>query len=609
MTNEPVNLEFVIKAINEAKAGVDSAVSDFKRLSGAAVDSGKATSKAVSPQAVQNASALHNRITQLTGSFRKLGIELETIDLYFISGFKVVGLFKLLEFAKQSVLSFENVRKAMLGVQLASEQSGHTMEESLTSMNKLLAMGKLGTEDLAEAMRNLLKKGYAPSQAEFIVESLIKSGTVFGTQGGMPLAQAVRRATEGILQDLSTLTDATRLTQNLDKMWANYARTIGKTAKELDEYEKRQAVIAYFLKENTGLTEKYSEANTGLTKAIGEFTVQWDRLKRDTGKGLSIPVTWAVKGGATLIDGFMKDLDLLTSVIQAQNIALSIPVEFVFATGAGLVKGWGSELFKSFQEVRLNPHDIKDNPISQAFDSAKGKLSELSYAVDDFYATTFGRNSAIYKLLGMGKTDLIFNPAITRSTESMLSGGERLQQHLGVSPWWNKPEEGATVDFGKMIDKAKLEEMRRLGERMANSFSYAFERGISDVFFNLFTGEKSSFIDMARNFGKSLARAISDAMAEAMIAPVKSWMSGLFSGLLSAGGAAAGAGMGASVGSAAGGGMLPSGGLMAPLGAKGITVNVGNGLTPKEIGSMVTRELTDSYSRNSSVRKVIKGQR
>ena len=282
MANEPVNLEFVIKVLNETKAGVDSAIADFKKLSSSVEDTNKRADKVGGTKQQQNVSALHNRITQLTHGFKKLGVELETIDLYFISGFKVVGLFKLLEFAKQSVVSFENVRKAMLGVQLASEQTGSSMEDSLTSINRLLAMGKLGTEDLAEAMRNLLKKGYEPSQAEFIISSLIKSGTVFGTQGGMPLAQAVRRATEGILRDLSTLTDATRLTKNLDRMWASYAVTIGKTSDALNEHEKRQAVLKYFLEENKGLTEKYAEANTGLTAALGEFAVQWDIDRKST---------------------------------------------------------------------------------------------------------------------------------------------------------------------------------------------------------------------------------------------------------------------------------------------------------------------------------------
>ena len=61
-------------------------------------------------------SGLHTRISQLTGAFRKFGLELETIDLYFISGFKVVGLFKLLEFAKQSIFAFEDMRKGMIGI-------------------------------------------------------------------------------------------------------------------------------------------------------------------------------------------------------------------------------------------------------------------------------------------------------------------------------------------------------------------------------------------------------------------------------------------------------------------------------------------------------------
>ncbi len=600
MASEQLNLEWVIRVLNDSKAGIDSALADYKRLGVGAAGASKAGDTIGGTQQQQRMSGLHTRITQLTTGFRKLGIELETIDLYFISGFKVLGLFKLLEFAKQSVLSFENYRKSLLGVQLAAELSGQTIEDAMSSLNNLLKMGKLGAEDLAEAMRNLLKKGYSTSDAEKIIKILTMSGTVFGTQANMPLGEAVKRSTEGLLQEISRLVDATRLTKNLDQMWKDYAKTIHKSVDALTEHEKRQAVVNYFLQESVGLTEKYDQANTGLTASLGEFAVAFDKLKRETGGGLAEPVTKSITLMTHAINALIKSTDILGGSIQYINTILSSPTDI----GLGTLLTFFKELFKSgsmfTQQFTLEP--VKQ-AITSAYETAKGKINKLSYDLDDFYAEYFGRNSIFYNIFGKGKVDVEINPVISREAIQAFSGADIFNQHLSGTQWWNKKEDTSQeYNFGAKIDAAKLAKAREMGKNIAQAFSYPLERGISDVFFSLFSGEKTSFIEMARAFGRSLARAISDAMAEALIAPVKQWLSGLFSGLLSGAGAA----VGSSVGGGGGSGNPPQTGVSVD---RPVTIIIGSDLTPKEIGKQVETELTESYNRNSQIRKVIKAQR
>ena len=43
--------------------------------------------------------------------------------------------------------------------------------------------------------------------------------------------------------------------------------------------------------ENIGLAEKYTVANTGVTAALSEFAVEWDKIKRGVGEGLNVPIT------------------------------------------------------------------------------------------------------------------------------------------------------------------------------------------------------------------------------------------------------------------------------------------------------------------------------
>lgn len=159
--------------------------------------------------------------------------------------------------------------------------------------------------------------------------------------------------------------------------------------------------------------------------------------------------------------------------------------------------------------------------------------------------------------------------------------------------------------------------MRAIGDGMI----FSGERTISDVLTNLFTGEKIVPMDIVRSFGKLVGRTLGDSIAAAAMQPLKNFLATLFG----AGGSAftsffsaSGGFTGFSSGAATEGSMIPTGGLMGGFGiknslsaksTKGININIGSGFTPREIGDMVTRELTDSYGRNSGIRKVIKAQR
>ena len=539
MAGEQLNLEFLVKVINDTKAGMDSVIADYKRLGAATASASKQGDTIGGAQQQQRMSGLHTRITQLTGAFRKFGIELETIDLYFISGFKVVGLFKLLEFAKQSVLAFEDYRKGIIGIQLATEQSGQSMEESMTTFNNLLKMGKIGAVDLAEAVRNLLKRGMDTKDVEKVIRVLTMSGTVFGTQHGVPLGEAVKRSTEGLLLEISNLVDATRLTKNLKDVFKDYGKTIGKTGDQLDQYEKNLAIVAWMTQENIGLAEKYSQANVGVTAALSEFGVTFDKLKREIGEGLNIPVTWTVKGATSLLEGFMYDFNLLNAAIKTQNLYLGIPIKFISSTGWAFIKDLfaGGNIFT--QEFTTEPIV---SAFKAAFTAAKQEVLSFSQELDNIIYDTFGENSLMYKIFGQGMVKVDIVPSISNLAASQIkewqglsarafSGTDILNQHLSENMWWNKKEETGGTDFGKMIDARKLEQARKAGEKIAQAFSYPLERGISDVFFGLFTGQKKSFAEMARNFGLAMGRAISDALAEALMMPVKKIMTSMFTSM------------------------------------------------------------------------------
>ena len=69
MAREQLNLEWVIKVVNDTKAGIDSALTDYKRLGSGAAAASKQGDTIGGTQQQQRMSGLHTRITQLTRSF------------------------------------------------------------------------------------------------------------------------------------------------------------------------------------------------------------------------------------------------------------------------------------------------------------------------------------------------------------------------------------------------------------------------------------------------------------------------------------------------------------------------------------------------------------
>lgn len=167
--------------------------------------------------------------------------------------------------------------------------------------------------------------------------------------------------------------------------------------------------------------------------------------------------------------------------------------------------------------------------------------------------------------------------------------------------------------------------MRAIGDGMI----FSGERTISDVLTNLFTGEKVVPMDIVRSFGKLIGRTLGDSLAAAAMQPLKSFLATLFgaggsafTSFFSASGGFTGFSSGGAPATSSIPGSLTDVFKYNPLGRdprkthnppgrdpKGININIGSGYSPREIGDMVSRELQDSYGRNSGVRKVIKSQR
>lgn len=533
---------------------------------------------------------------------QKLGIQMETIDLYFISGFKVLGIFRLLGFIKESVLEAENLKNAFKGIELAADIGGFKMVDIQEKLNELLKMGRVRMDDLAESMRNLLKKGYTPEQAQTIISTLIKSGTVFGTQANMPLGEAVKRATEGILQDLSRLVDATRLTKNLDRIWADYARSIGQVAANLTDAERRLAFMNYIIQEAIGLDAKYKEANSGVTESLGKLSIEYSKLKNLLGEGLAPSASLATKGMTEAIKTGKE------AVVSTQVIGLTFRKMFLEFLDMS------APLASIFEYFKLIPGFDPFKYIGTTAEKASEQIHKINKEID-VLQSKLGKESWYYKMFGIRVPPVVGAASYkeVHPQPPFVGGAFGKTRMPWETQWWMEGERVPYIAENDPIAKELFqqsrkfdESLRRRAKQLADIFGQPIEDSISDALTDVFTGEKGKKLeDIIMGFWRGISRGIGDLLAESFMKPIRDWMQTIFSSVLQ--GASSGG-----IGSFLGGSSIPFVGGMPPpeMGSPQVSVSLINQEnTPSSVARLVEESLIRASQNNGRIKKIIRSMK
>lgn len=138
--------------------------------------------------------------------------------------------------------------------------------------------------------------GYTAEETEQMIMALTESA-ISNRQACYSVSEAVKMASEGYKNGISTLSDAAGVTENLSVMEAKYAESIGKTAGQLTEAEKNQAYLnrtleaaapfagatAQYMENLAGKQGEYSQAlretQVAYTEAIEPILIEFEELK------------------------------------------------------------------------------------------------------------------------------------------------------------------------------------------------------------------------------------------------------------------------------------------------------------------------------------------
>jgi len=223
------------------------------------------------------------------------------LDASFIAmSASIVGsLMKIKGVISDCVEEYKAYTQAMSSLQNVSEYTGQSMSDFSQIMNKFSVY--ITKSDLATTIKNFSLMGMTAEQTEQMIESLTKSA-IRNRNANYTVSEAVRVASEGYRQGLSTLSDSAGVTENLSVMLDNYAKSIGKTASQLTEAEKNQA----YLNRTMYAAEPFANAMSDYMDTLAGKQGQYSQAMRETqvayAEALEPVMTEMIEAGTGLLN-------------------------------------------------------------------------------------------------------------------------------------------------------------------------------------------------------------------------------------------------------------------------------------------------------------------
>ena len=228
---------------------------------------------------------------------------------------------------------------AMVGLNSLAEGTGQDFGDLQAAAEDLASDGLMTVADAAASLKNLLARGFSADEAVDMLERL-KDAAAFGRQSSLSLGEAVRSASEGIKNENSVLVDNAGVTKNVAVMWEEYAATIGKSAANLTQAEKRQAEYNGIMAETAyqvGDAARYAEEFAGKQAALEAATLRVNQALGASVQGALTPLLEAVTPLVDALAGWIERNPELTAGIVAATAA-GVALTAVVAGAIPMVK-------------------------------------------------------------------------------------------------------------------------------------------------------------------------------------------------------------------------------------------------------------------------------
>lgn len=271
-------------------------------------------------------STAKQKLQEIENSNKSLESSNKSLDASFIamSASIVAALHGIGSAIKTCVNEYNSYTQAMSGLQNIASYTGQDMEKLTDIMNKFTKYGLTQT-DIATAIKNFSLMGYTAEETEQMIMALTESA-ISNRQACYSVSEAVRMASEGYKNGISTLSDAAGVTENLSVMESRYAESIGKTVGQLTEAEKNQA----YLNRTMAAAEPFVGATAQYMETLAGKQGEYSQALRET----QVAYTEALEPTLVKLEEFKTTmLSTLTDFINQNEEATAGITVFVVTLG------------------------------------------------------------------------------------------------------------------------------------------------------------------------------------------------------------------------------------------------------------------------------------
>lgn len=266
------------------------------------------------------------KIQELEQSNNQIQKSNKGIDASYLamSATAVASLMKIKSAISDCVEEYTSYTQAMSSLKDVSDYTDESMQDLSGIMNKFSKY--MTKSDLAATIKNFTLMGYSAQDTEKMITSLTNSA-IKNRNANYSVSEAVKTASEGYRQGLSTLSDSAGVTENLSVMQSEYAKSIGKTASQLTELEINQA----YLNRTMQASEPFAGAMEEYLDSLAGKQGQYSQAMRETqvayAEALEPVMSKALEVGTQLlgmINSFITEHPALTQGMTTFAITLGV---------------------------------------------------------------------------------------------------------------------------------------------------------------------------------------------------------------------------------------------------------------------------------------------
>lgn len=292
---------------------------------------------------------------------------------------------------------------AMLGLRSVAQFKGIEGAEQAVEQLDSVRAGLLGNFEAAQALKNLLSRGYNLEQAVQVINRLGEAAS-FGKAAHLSFGEAVVSATEGLRQENSILVDNAGVTKNVAKMWEDYAKSLGVSVTSLTQQQKVQAEINGIMSETqaqVGDLAKLSNSAAGEQARLAAQTTKASASLGQMVQTISAPFLTAL---ASMVEAFNEApralqnwviaLGAVTVAVKLFGAALMTMLPMIGPGGwvliaLGALAGVFITLQSSSNRAKEAIEQFRQSLTSLTIDEAEKKLATLEERLKNFKLQVF----------------------------------------------------------------------------------------------------------------------------------------------------------------------------------------------------------------------------